>query len=137
MSRTLRRRAFPPSTILRAGGVDPDAVCQACGLDAPDHVPVRPAPKWMVKTWRGPVAAMTLPWAIYVRPDVLAGDRHRLATLLVHEMVHVRQWRTFGTLGFAKAYLTGYIAGRRRGLGHYRAYLAIPLEAEAREIAGH
>ena len=131
------RPRYPASTILRAGGVDPIAACRACGLDDADQVPVRAAPPWLVRTWRGPVAAMTLPWAIYVRPDVLTGDRRRLAHLLIHEMVHVRQWRRLGTIGFARQYLRGYISGRRNGLDHYQAYLSIPLESEAREIAGH
>jgi hypothetical protein len=112
-------------------------VCEACGLDDADRVPVRPAPPWLVRAWRGPVAAMTLPWAIYVRPDVLTGNRQALARLLVHEMVHVRQWRQLGTIGFGRQYLGGYMSGRRKGLDHYQAYLAIPLESEAREIAGH
>ena len=133
----MRRAGYPPSGILRAAGVEPAAVCSACGLDDPDKVPVRPAPTWLVRAWRGPVAAMTVPWAIYVRPDVLTGNRNRLADLLVHEMVHVRQWRTLGTIRFLGVYAKSYLAGRRRGLDHYQAYLAIPLEAEAREIAGH
>lgn len=133
----MRRPSYPASTILRAVGVDPVAVCSACGLDDADRVPVRAAPPLLVKAWRGPVAAMTLPWAIYVRPDVLTGDRRRLAHLLIHEMVHVRQWHRLGTIGFARRYVRGYLTGRRHGLDHYQAYLSIPLESEAREIAGH
>jgi hypothetical protein len=128
---------YPVSTILRAGGVDPIAACNACGLDDADGVAVRAAPLWLVKAWRGPVVAMTLPWTIYVRPDVLTGDRRRLAHLLIHEMVHVRQWRRLGTIGFAHQYLRGYLSGRRNGLDHYQAYLSISLESEARQIAGH
>lgn len=112
-------------------------VSSACGLDDPDTIAVRPAPTWLLRLWRGPVAAMTLPWAIYVRPEVLTGDRRRLAHLLFHELVHVRQWRALGVAGFVRSYLTGYLRARRQGLGHFQAYLAIPLEAEARRISGH
>lgn len=78
---------------------------------------------------------MTVPWAIYVRPDVLAGDRNALARLIVHEMVHVRQWRQLGVWRFTLRYTFAYTSGRRQGLTHQQAYLAIPLECEAREIA--
>jgi hypothetical protein len=80
---------------------------------------------------------MTLPWAIYVRRDVLVGDSLRLAGLVSHELVHVRQWQELGTLRFLKRYLSDYLRGRRKGLGHNQAYLAISLEREAREISGH
>jgi len=56
--------------------------------------------------------------------------------LLAHELVHVRQWREQGWLRFLWRYFTDYFKGRRRGLGHRGAYLAIPFEAEARELAG-
>jgi len=80
---------------------------------------------------------MALPWAIYVRQEVLVGDRDRLAGLLVHEMVHVRQWRHHGALGFLRRYARDYLTGRWRGLNHYEAYLAIGFEVEARTIAGY
>lgn len=127
---------YPPSSILKAAGLDVGAVCRACGLDRPDLVPVRPAPRWMTRWWQGPVAAMTLPWGIYVSPEVLGGDRRVLARLLVHELVHVRQWRALGIMAFTSHYLQEYLRGRRRGLRHFDAYLAVDLEREAREIAG-
>lgn len=80
---------------------------------------------------------MTLPWAIYIRRDVLGGDAPVLARLVSHELVHVRQWHQLGTLTFLRRYLGDYWRGRRRGLGHTQAYLAISLEQEAREISGH
>jgi hypothetical protein len=128
---------YPPSAILRAAGVDPAAVCTACGLDDPDRTLVRPAPKWLARAWRGPVGAMTVPWAIYVRPDLLEGDKAVLARLLQHELVHVRQWSEHGAIGFLSRYLRAYISNRRKGLCHLDAYKAIPLEEEARRIAGY
>ncbi len=55
--------------------------------------------------------------------------------LLRHELTHVEQWRTLGVTGFLRIYLTDYFRGRRNGLTHYDAYLAISLECEARARA--
>ena len=131
------KRGFPPSVVTRLGGADPNALGARLGIADIDRIPIRRAPRLMVRSWRGDIAAMTLPWAIYVRQDVLAGDSLRLAGLVSHELVHVRQWQTLGTLGFLKRYLCDYLRGRRQGLGHNQAYLAISLEREAREISGH
>lgn len=128
---------YRASAILRSAGVDPEVVGASCGLADPDCTPVKPAPKWLVASWRGPVAAMTVPWAVYVRADVLTGDRKALAHLLQHELVHVRQWSEFGAVGFLKRYIGGYLDARRMGLSHDEAYRAIPLEEEARRIGGH
>ena len=76
-------------------------------------------------------AAMTLGRLILLRRDH-AADR----ALLGHELVHVRQWRELGAPRFLSRYLTAYARGRFAGLGHDRAYRAIPLEGEAREVAG-
>ena len=107
------------------------------GLADIDRVAIRPAPKWLVRSWRGNVAAMTLPWAIYVRRDALADDPHRLALLVSHELVHVRQWQELGTVRFLQRYLSEYLRGRFSGLNHGSAYLAISLEKEASDISGH
>ncbi len=100
-------------------------------------MPVKPAPRWMRRLWRNGITAMTLPGAIYVSPVALTADRERLADLISHELVHVRQWRELGTVGFIRRYLVEYVRGRRRGLSHGEAYLAISLEREARQIAGY
>lgn len=76
---------------------------------------------------------MTLPWAIYVDPVLLAGDADRLASILVHELVHVRQWRR-GILGFFCRYVGAYLGARLAGAGHREAYQAIPAEREARAL---
>lgn len=77
------------------------------------------------------VAGMTLGRVILLRRDHL-GDE----ALIRHEMVHVRQWRELGVARFLWRYLSAYATGRWHGLGHDAAYRAIPLEVEAREIAG-
>ena len=82
--------------------------------------------------WLTPgVAAMTFGPVILVRRDHI-GD----TALLAHELVHVRQWRELGPARFLWRYLSAYARGRMTGLGHQRAYEAIPLEVEARKLAG-
>ena len=103
----------------------------------PDVVDVRPVPPQLRPIWPKWAAAMTMPWAVYVRRDVLDGDPGFLARIIAHELVHVRQWKTKGLVGFLRHYLTEYIRGRARKLGHKEAYRAISLEAEAYEIADH
>jgi hypothetical protein len=51
--------------------------------------------------------------------------------LMRHELVHVRQWRELGVVGFAARYLAAYLRGRVAGYGHWAAYRRIPLECEA------
>lgn len=55
--------------------------------------------------------------------------------LLRHEQVHVRQWRRYGTVGFALRYLGSYLLWRLRRKGHKGAYRRIPLEIEADWVA--
>lgn len=63
--------------------------------------------------------------------------REGLATpyLLRHELVHVRQWRRYGAVGFSARYLGSYALWRVRGKGHRGAYLRIPMEIEASWVA--
>ena len=51
--------------------------------------------------------------------------------LLRHELVHVRQWRRYGAVGFAVRYLGSYLLWRMRRKGHRGAYLRMPMEIEA------
>ena len=55
--------------------------------------------------------------------------------LLRHELVHVRQWKRFGVIGFGVRYLGSYALWRVRRKGHHGAYLRIPLEIEADWVA--
>jgi hypothetical protein len=111
-------------------------MARTSGLVDIDRVPVRRAPRWMTRVWRGDVGAMTLPWGIFVRGDLLAGDRSALAQLIRHELVHVRQWGELGPLRFLVRYVSEYLRLRRAGLGHHQAYLEISFEREARQLAG-
>jgi Domain of unknown function (DUF4157) len=99
------------------------------------HVPVRDLDRARLVTvplLTPGVAGMTLDRWILLRP----GHEHD-QELIAHELVHVRQWRELGTARFLVRYLGAYARGRWRGLGHKAAYEAIPLEAEARAVAGH
>jgi hypothetical protein len=77
------------------------------------------------------IAGMTLGRWILVR----RGPEHD-RDLIAHELVHVRQWRELGAVHFLVRYLGAYAQSRWHGLGHQAAYEAIPLEAEARALAG-
>lgn len=71
-------------------------------------------------------AAITLGRVVSVRRRFATDER-----LLRHELVHVRQWRQLGTVGFLARYLGAYLRWRLRGYGHWAAYRRIPLEVEA------
>lgn len=67
----------------------------------------------------------------------LRGDRihDRSTTLLAHELVHVRQFAELGATRFLIAYVGSYLRNLVRMRNHREAYLAIPLEIEARREA--
>ena len=54
---------------------------------------------------------------------------------LAHELVHVRQYARQGFVPFLVRYLRDYLRGRRRGLSHHEAYLAIDAEVECAAAA--
>ena len=101
----------------------------------PEQVALRPASAVMRKMWGKGIQAMTLFDTVYVEPAVLHGPKERLGALVIHELVHVRQWRRFGVFGFLRRYLNDYLKGRRQSLGHRGAYRQIELEREARAVA--
>jgi hypothetical protein len=62
--------------------------------------------------------------------------RGRVSDYLVrHELVHVRQWRRFGVIGFGVRYVGSYVLWRMRRKDHRGAYLRIPMEIEADWVA--
>ncbi len=106
-------------------------------LAAYDHVPAEVAKR--VRIVRVPVlapgaAGMTLGRLILVRRDDPA-DRTGRRELLAHELVHARQWADLGAASFLWRYLRSYVANLWRLRRHHAAYLAIPLEEEARAEA--
>ena len=74
--------------------------------------------------------ALTIGSTIMVR----VGHEHS-ERLLRHELVHVRQWRRHGYVGFGVRYLGSYLLWRSRLKGHKGAYWRIPMEVEAEWIA--
>ncbi|MCU1502560.1 MAG: hypothetical protein JWM12_1914 [Ilumatobacteraceae bacterium] len=77
----------------------------------------------------GSAAGITLPGLVIVRSG------HASPYLLRHELVHVRQWRRYGVVGFSARYVAAYATWRLRRKGHAGAYLRIPMEIEADWVA--
>lgn len=121
--------------LLRRAGIDPDLVGALAGGVNPDAIRVRRGFAPVRLLWGPGIDAVAWGRLILVAPKALTGDASPLGRLIVHELVHVAQWRRLGLAGFARRYLSQYWRGRRRGLGHRDAYLAIDLEVEARTVA--
>ena len=81
----------------------------------------------VISRWAAPgAAATTLGRFVFVRERALRSPR-----LLRHELVHVRQWRRLGVVGFGARYVAAYLAWRVRRYPHWAAYRRVPLEIEA------
>ena len=136
MSRPLHmRHNFPAIEALEAGGVNLAKLTRvAPGVD-PERLLVREARPWFERIVLRRSAAIALPYVVYVRSRTYVLPRADLTGLVVHELVHVSQWRADGYLRFATRYLGDYLRLRLRGRPHIDAYLAIRYEAEARAAA--
>jgi hypothetical protein len=82
-------------------------------------------PWWLRPFLHRQTIAITLGRRIYVA----AG--HETASLLRHELVHVRQAGELGIVRFLWRYVSEYVRNRRRGMPHDEAYRSISFEAEA------
>ncbi|MEX1272047.1 MAG: DUF4157 domain-containing protein, partial [Acidimicrobiia bacterium] len=102
------------------------------GLGDLHRVQVLRAPRALQFLWRGPVAAMTVRDRVYVDPRLFDAETDELATLLLHELVHVRQWRDAGPRRFLTRYVGDYLRGRLAGRTHDESYRGIRYEVEAR-----
>lgn len=120
--------------LLREAGYDTDALRVRIAPVNPDEVDIWPASPIFRLFWRRGIEGVTYWRYVFVDADVLRGDRERLARLVIHELVHVRQYLTIGYLRFVTAYVKEYLSGRLRGLGGYEAYREISFEREAREL---
>ena len=120
---------------LRQAGLDSAVLRAVLHPVVPERVVLLPAPTWMRIVWGSGTGAMTLGRRVFVRQEILHGDPRALARLVVHELVHVRQWSDYGPVGFLRRYLGRYLSGLARGLGHRGAYRSNPYESEAREVA--
>ncbi len=119
--------------LLAGSGIDIVLVRQLIAPVQPEDVEVKPAPAVLRRIWGKGIQAMTLIGTVYVDPVILAGPHEANAPLIMHELVHVRQWRSLGVARFLARYVWQYLRGRFAGLGHRDAYLGIGLESEARE----
>ena len=79
------------------------------------------------------MSALTLGRHVFVHPRLLK-DRETLARVVLHELVHVRQFEEKGFFSFLWRYVGDYWSRRWAGLTPREAYLAIPAEEEAREV---
>ena len=128
---------FPAAAALAACGVDPAAVRKIMPHVDPAAVPVRPAPPWLYRLWLPGIAGMAMPWAIYLHPAIYGDARTGQGPLIIHELMHVEQWRRHGTIGFLRRYLGDYLLNRWGGARHRAAYEAIAAEEEARAAAAY
>jgi hypothetical protein len=101
----------------------------------PETVTVVTAPRLFRRLWSAKTGAMTIGNRIFVDREILERGGPGLAALLMHEMVHARQWQESGPFAFLTSYLRQYLVARITGASHREAYLAIEAEVEARDIA--
>jgi len=130
----------PADDILRASGIDPDSLQDLMPRIDPASVRVRVASPLFRRFWAKGIAAVALPTGVFVQPAVmerfrLGAERERSGRLIVHELMHIEQWRRLGAFRHVTQYVGDYLRGRWRRLGHWEAYRAIRLEVEARQAA--
>lgn len=120
--------------ILRDSGYDTDALRVRISPVDPDRVNVWPASRFLRRLWRPRIRGVTVWKWVFVDPDLMRGDRQRLARLVTHELIHLRQVIDQGYLPFTVRYVVEYLKGRLDGKGARQAYLDITAEVEAREL---
>jgi hypothetical protein len=120
--------------LLRETGYDTDALRLRIAPVNPDTINVWPASPVFRLFWRRGIEGVTYWKYVFVDAEVLRGDRERLARLVIHELVHVRQYLAMGYVPFVVSYVKEYLSGRLGGLSGYEAYRAISFEREAREL---
>ena len=123
-----------PAARFLGTGLSPDYLVRIQPI-TPETVTVMSAPQFMRKLWAKETGAMTIGKHIFVDPAVLERGGRELTALLMHEMVHSRQWQEWGPRRFLTAYIRQYLLARIAGASHREAYLAIEAEVEAREIS--
>lgn len=119
--------------LLRETGYDVGALSAHIAPIDPDRVNLWPASSMARRFWRTGIKGVTQWRWVLVDPETLRGDRDLLARLVIHELVHLRQFRDQGFLRFMTGYVAQYWAARMRGFTPRQAYLDIKAEREARE----
>jgi hypothetical protein len=120
--------------ILREAGYDSEELRDILHPVDPDDINVWPASRWLRRLWRPGIKAVTQGRLIMVDPNILKGDRDGLARLVIHELVHVRQFAEQGYLRFMASYIGGYWRARLSGAEHRDSYLGLGAEQEARSV---
>jgi hypothetical protein len=105
----------------------------AAELDRYDHIPRALAAR--VRLFEVPALAPGTDAMALGRLVLVRRGHGRSGSLIAHELVHVQQWDRLGAVGFLGQYLLSYLRNLVRLRRHRLAYLAIPLEVEARERA--
>ena len=80
-------------------------------------------------------SGITLGNRVFIRREYFSDRGDIPLDLLAHEVAHVVQFMRDGTLPFLLRYVRDYVVGLSRGLGDRTAYLSIPYEVEARQVA--
>lgn len=120
--------------LLRGTGLDTAALRDLITPVDPDEINVWPASRWLRMLWRPGISGVTHWRWVFVEPELMRGDQARLARLVIHELVHVRQYTESGYLRFTARYISDYVKGRLAGKSPRDAYLGIAAELEAREV---
>jgi hypothetical protein len=134
------RRVIKAQDVLSAVELDADLLASILPRLDPAEVTIRVGPWWFRAVWGSRIAAIALPWGVYVRPEVMARFRGeteplRNARLVVHELVHMEQWRRFGAPRLIVRYSADYARGLVRTRSHWEAYRGVRTEVEARAAA--
>lgn len=130
----------PADYLLRAAGIDPNSLAKLMPRVDPSTVRVRVARASFRRFWAKGIVAVALPNGIFVQPSVMerfrAGvESERWGPLIVHELMHIEQWRRLGAVRHVSQYVGDYLRSRFQGYGHWESYRAIRLEVEARDAA--
>ena len=132
----------PAADLLRAAGIAPDSLATLMPRVDPATVKVRVAAPWFRRLWAKGIVAVALPTGVFVQPIVMerfrtGAEPERWGPLIVHELMHIEQWRRLGAVRHVAQYVSDYMRSRLQGHGHWESYKAIRLEVEAREAASH
>lgn len=120
--------------LLRETGYDTDALRVRIAPVNPDDINIWPASRLFRRFWRPGIKGVAQGKFVFVDPELMKGDHDRLARLVVHELVHVRQYVAAGYIRFMVSYLKDYWMGRIGGKDPRQAYLDTAHEREAIEL---
>ncbi len=119
--------------IVRRAGHDVEVLRKRLAPIDPDRVNIYPASSVVRLLLRDGIRAVTLWKWVLIDPELLkAGSDDQVAEVVIHEMVHLKQYAELGLWGFARSYLGEYLRARANGESPDHAYLNLTAEREAR-----